>query len=235
MGNVLAVISDKKIQVSSDNVTVSFCKAYIESANDYYPFGMQMPMRTYTASSSVSNYRYGFNGIENDNEVKGTGNQQDYGMRIYDPRVGKFLSVDPLTKNYPMLTPYQFASNKPIVAIDLDGAEAFMKTIQYNSSGKATAVNIMYDESVKALPVGQMYVQHAYPTGSVMKTEGLGTLDFSDKSYGYSNKAGHKDYAVREEYNPFYNPSDVNKTTLFSEFMTSLGPENSLIIGGKMR
>ncbi|MEZ2442984.1 RHS repeat-associated core domain-containing protein [Chitinophaga sp. RCC_12] len=46
-------------------------------------------------------YRYGFNGKENDNEVKGEGNQQDYGMRIYDPRLGRFLSVDPLTKGYP--------------------------------------------------------------------------------------------------------------------------------------
>ena len=67
---------------------------------------------------------YGFNGKENDNEIKGTGNQQDYGLRVYDPRIGKFLSVDPLTKKYPELTPYQFASNTPIQAVDLDGAEA---------------------------------------------------------------------------------------------------------------
>lgn len=66
---------------------------------------------------------YGFNGKENDNEVKGAGNQQDYGMRIYDPRIAKFLSVDPMTANYPMLTPYQFASNSPIQTIDLDGLE----------------------------------------------------------------------------------------------------------------
>jgi len=45
-------------------------------------------------------YRYGFNGKENDNEVKGSGNQQDYGMRIYDPRLGRFLSVDPLYREY---------------------------------------------------------------------------------------------------------------------------------------
>jgi hypothetical protein len=44
-------------------------------------------------------------------------------MRIYDPRIGKFLSVDPIASNYPMLTPYQFASNSPIQAIDLDGLE----------------------------------------------------------------------------------------------------------------
>jgi hypothetical protein len=55
--------------------------------------------------------------------VKGAGNQQDYGMRIYDPRVGRFLSVDPLTGNYPELTPYQFASNNPVEFIDIDGLE----------------------------------------------------------------------------------------------------------------
>jgi len=68
-------------------------------------------------------YRYGFNGKENDNEVKGIGNQQDYGMRIYDPRIGKFLSVDPLTKEYPHYTPYSYAGNKPIAFIDRDGEE----------------------------------------------------------------------------------------------------------------
>ncbi|MEC5146108.1 hypothetical protein UNH65_21295 [Chitinophaga sp. 180180018-2] len=68
-------------------------------------------------------YRWGFNGKENDNEVKGEGNQQDYGFRIYDPRVARFLNVDPLSKKFPFYTPYQFAGNKPVVAIDLDGLE----------------------------------------------------------------------------------------------------------------
>ena len=80
-----------------------------------------MPGRKYP---STIKYRYGFNGKEYDNEVKGEGNQQDYGMRIYDPRLGRFLSVDPLTKKFVNLTPYQFASNTPIAAIDLDGEEA---------------------------------------------------------------------------------------------------------------
>jgi RHS repeat-associated protein len=79
---------------------------------------MQMPGRKLSGG-----YRYGFNDKENDNEVKGEGNQQDYGMRIYDGRIGKFLSVDPLTKNYPWYTPYQFAGNSPIKFIDLDGLE----------------------------------------------------------------------------------------------------------------
>jgi RHS repeat-associated protein len=58
-----------------------------------------------------------------DNEVKGTGNQYDYGMRMYDSRIGRPLSIDPLTAQYPGLTPYQFFSNNPIWFIDLDGLE----------------------------------------------------------------------------------------------------------------
>ena len=88
----------------------------------------------YTVPTSYSNaapnlyihkagYRYGFNSKENDNEVKGEGDEQDYGMRIYDPRVGRFLSVDPLQKKYADLSSYQFASDRPIDGIDLDGEE----------------------------------------------------------------------------------------------------------------
>lgn len=90
---------------------------------------MVMPERKFTATSS---YRYGFNGKENDNEVKGEGNLQDYGMRIYDPRLGRFLSEDPLTAQYSYLTPYQFASNRPIDGIDLDGKEWAQETVFKN-------------------------------------------------------------------------------------------------------
>ena len=68
-------------------------------------------------------HRFSFNGKENDNEVKGIGNQQDYGFRIYDTRISRFLSVDPLSRQYPELTPYQFASDSPIENIDIDGLE----------------------------------------------------------------------------------------------------------------
>jgi RHS repeat-associated protein len=88
---------------------------------------MMMPGRKYSATSS---YRYGFNGKENDNEVKSEGNEQDYGMRIYDPRLGRFLSLDPIAEKYPQLTPYQFASNSPIAGSDLDGLEFLPRFIQ---------------------------------------------------------------------------------------------------------
>lgn len=71
----------------------------------------------------MSANRYGFNGKENDNEVKGEGNQIDFGMRVYDPRIGKFLSVDPLAQKMPDMSPFTFSNNSPIFFIDPDGAE----------------------------------------------------------------------------------------------------------------
>jgi RHS repeat-associated protein len=76
------------------------------------------------AYNGTSGYRYGFNAKELDKSGEwGSLTQYDYGFRIYNPSIGKFLSVDPLTKEYPWYTPYQFAGNTPIQASDLDGLE----------------------------------------------------------------------------------------------------------------
>jgi uncharacterized protein RhaS with RHS repeats len=69
--------------------------------------------------------------------VKGEGNQQDYGMRIYDPKLGRFLSTDPIADEYPQLTPYQFASNQPIESIDMDGMERWDFRAIKDNDGKA--------------------------------------------------------------------------------------------------
>jgi hypothetical protein len=72
-------------------------------------------------------------------------------MRIYDPRIGRFLSVDPLTKKYPELTPYQFASNTPIQAIDLDGAE---KMIMQNYDAQNRSVTLTVVKTVEVVQRG---------------------------------------------------------------------------------
>ena len=110
----------------NENDFVTLFKPDVLAYNDYYPFGMLVPNR----HSSSDAYRYGFNGKEKDDEVKGEGAQYDYGFRIYDPRVSRFLSLDPLFKSYPWFTPYQFAGNSPIWAIDLDGLESKIVILQ---------------------------------------------------------------------------------------------------------
>ena len=85
-----------------------------------------------SAIAGTGKYRYGFNGKEKDDEVKGVGDQVDYGMRVYDPRVGRFMSVDPLTAKYAFYTPYQYAGDKPIFAIDRDGLEDAFSSYEAN-------------------------------------------------------------------------------------------------------
>jgi RHS repeat-associated protein len=79
---------------------------------------MDIPGRQYNATGG---YRFGFNGKEKDNKDGVV--QYDYGFRIYDPRLVRFKSVDPLSNSYPFYTPYQFAGNSPLANIDLDGLE----------------------------------------------------------------------------------------------------------------
>ena len=68
----MATITDRKLQHSTDGITVDYYNADVVTANEFYAFGMLMPGRKFSAGSG---YRYGFNGQENDNEVKGIGNQ----------------------------------------------------------------------------------------------------------------------------------------------------------------
>lgn len=69
-----------------------------------------------------NSYRFGFNGKEKDDEVKGvSGSSLDFGARMYDPRIGRFLSPDPRSKDYVPMTPYHFSLDNPILFVDKDG------------------------------------------------------------------------------------------------------------------
>ena len=66
----------------------------------------------------MNEYRFTFNGMEKDDEVKGNGNSYDFGARIHDSRIGRFLSLDPRKFDFPFMSPYCFAANNPIAFID---------------------------------------------------------------------------------------------------------------------
>lgn len=91
---------------------------YLASINAY-PFGMLMSGRNFGSDE----YRFGYNGMEMDGEVKGEGASLDFGARIYDSRLGSWLSIDPITSKYPFVSPFAFVNNNPILYIDQDGKE----------------------------------------------------------------------------------------------------------------
>ncbi len=59
--------------------------------------------------------------MEKDDEIKGNGNSYDFGARMYDGRIGRWLSIDPLERSYPNFSPYMGIGNNPIYLTDLDG------------------------------------------------------------------------------------------------------------------
>jgi RHS repeat-associated protein len=122
---------------------------------------MAMPGRSYSAGSQ---YRYGFNGKENDPSI--SEGAQDYGEREYDPARGQFISPDPITRRFPMLTPYQFASNRPIDGIDMDGLEWSLSTVRSQQIQKVKNADAIISYNTltpfeKALGVGSPAPQNS--------------------------------------------------------------------------
>jgi RHS repeat-associated protein len=137
-------------------------------------------------------YRFGFNGMEKVNEIAGVGNSLDFGARMYDSRIGKFLSLDPLMSNFPFYSPYQFAGNTPIMAIDEegkalkivthhtkiapDGAKIIVKTATqinkewiYKSGKEAYSATVVYevDEQGRQTQVGTLVEREATKNGEM--------------------------------------------------------------------
>jgi RHS repeat-associated protein len=112
-----------------------------------HPFGMAENGRKFTQGSK--NYRYNFNGKEQDKETS-LASTYDYGFRIYNPALGRFLSVDPLTQSYPWNSPYAFAENEPIANIDIDGLEKKKKTFFY-AEDKGTVVKKVKEPEIQVV------------------------------------------------------------------------------------
>ncbi len=76
-------------------------------------------------------YRFSFNGKEKIDEINGSGNDLDFGARIFDSRLGKWLSVDARFAKYPDLSPYVFSENNPLIMVDIGGDSS----VYYTSAG----------------------------------------------------------------------------------------------------
>ena len=207
LGNVRVVITDLKQPIVQTGLIVGL-SADVSAYNNYYAFGMLQSGRNYVGSSG---YRYGFNGQEKDNEVKGEGNQLDFKYRAYDTRLGRFFAIDPLTKKYPFYSPYQFAGNIPIEARELEGLEPSHTAQKSPAEGKSEATlkdgdyfSDVQDQTYTSVFSGvtqetfnNLYTSFTTDPGSIINNDRAQyRLVDRDGSYGVSNN-DHFDITIK--------------------------------------
>jgi RHS repeat-associated protein len=98
-------------QIGSSSIRLNTSGGVIDK-EEYYPFG-DSSLRTF------SKKRYRYVGKEKDLES----GLYYYGARYYAAWTCRFISVDPLSADYPFYTPYNYAGNKPVNKIDIDGMQ----------------------------------------------------------------------------------------------------------------
>lgn len=156
--------------------------------------------------------------MEKDDEIKGDGNSYDFGARIYDSRVGRWLSTDPLENKYPSMSPYNFVANMPIIAIDPDGKEVFL--VFKNRKAKRAFLKVVEGQ------IGEKYkvkltksnVRHTnVETGASAETY---QLTFEIKKGKENSKLNAQGQAFLDNIEPLTSDKE-HKSTLFITFRDS--------------
>lgn len=234
-GNVLATVSDKKVALSDNGITIKNYDADVVSAQDYYPGGM---LESGRAAGSLG--RYGFNGKEQDSAINGSGIDYDYGARILDVRIGpRFLSVDPLTKEFPWNSPYTFAENSPLVNIDLEGKEKLPYIQKFQSNGTWTDYPAAIDNGVinllNIVPATWNSIvdsYHSLKRGTYLKDVGSGAKQFgsSTKQTAVNSIKYTFNTPVIKQFSDALSPSSVEiYSTLFFGFKLPIPTKGNLL------
>jgi RHS repeat-associated protein len=134
LGHVYSTITDRKREIpfglsaSTPNPPpVTHYEAEVVSASDYDPFGSLLYGRNQANAGGVA-YRYGFSGLERDDEIKGAGNSYYTNARLFDPRLGRWLSPDPV--HVADSSPFVGFGNNPQRYSDPKGTNAVPKGLE---------------------------------------------------------------------------------------------------------
>ena len=106
-----------------DNFNLSHERGPVLEETHYYPFGLVMQaISSKSAGALVNKWKYNGKELQSSEFSDGTGLEiYDYGARMYDPQIGRWHKTDGKAELYFATSPYVYALNQPVNAIDPDG------------------------------------------------------------------------------------------------------------------
>ena len=95
----------------------------VVETSDFMPFGTSWSQTSGSSSATITDAtnRWRYSGKEEQNAINSTLPLIDYGARMYDPTIARWMNVDPLSEKYYHISPYSYYEDNPINFFDPDG------------------------------------------------------------------------------------------------------------------
>jgi RHS repeat-associated protein len=148
LGSIRAILNDANQVVES---------------HDYYPFGLDMPSRSYISPQITERNKELFTGKERDSET----GWDYFGARYYDPAIGRWLSVDPLAEETFDVTPYHYTHNNPLNRSDQNGESDHFIRVLKSSIAKE------YPNTYRNVETGE--IQKEITQGAIILADNMST------------------------------------------------------------
>ncbi len=182
----------------------------VEEVNHYYPFGGTF------ASTSVQPYKYNGKELDRKNGL----DWYDYGARMYDAAIGRFMKADRFSEKYVFLSPYQYGANNPVNNIDINGDSLALNNTSaaqamvaiYNGLQNGTNINMKFNNGVldptsiekQAKTTSDFFLQDLYEIAINEKTIELSIAN--SNSYMRDGKKINEDFIAPYDYNTNEHP-----------------------------